>query len=44
MFEALCDWYLNADDNRPAHGQQLVVNSEDPIENLGVVGEKGTGR
>lgn len=37
-------WYLNADDNRPAHGQQLVVNSEDPIENWEVVGEKGTGR
>ena len=25
-------WYLDADENRLAHGQQFVVNSEDPIE------------
>ena len=29
---ALAGWYLDGDENRLAHGQQLVVNSEDPIE------------
>ena len=33
-------WYLDADDNRLAHGQQLVVDSEDPIEDWEAVGEE----
>lgn len=33
-------WYLNADDNGPAHRQQLVVHGEEPVEDWQVAGEK----
>ena len=41
---ALAGWYLDADDNAPAYGQQVVVHGEDPIEDWKAVGDKGGGR
>ena len=41
-FRALAGWYLDADDNGPAHGQQLAVKGEDPIQDWEEAREEGT--